>query len=141
MNIAARRNPKTVIPDLVDWFEEPFLTLKPYLGQAIRIEDYTEDGHYVVRAEIAGVDPEKGLEVAVGGGYLTIHAVRSSRTETQHRSEFRYGSFSRTVELPAGADAEDVTAEYANGVLTVKVGVKGEQHQAMKKIEVTSDKK
>ncbi len=141
MSIVLRRNPKTMIPDLMDWFEEPFLTLKPYLGQAIRIEDYTEDEHYVVRAEIAGVDPEKDLEVAVGGGYLTINAVRSSRTETQHRSEFRYGSFSRTVELPAGADAEDVTAEYTGGVLTVKVGLKAEQPGAMKKIEVSSDKK
>jgi len=141
MSIVLRRNPKTMIPELMDWFEEPFLTLKPYLGQAIRIEDYTEDGHYVVRAEIAGVDPEKELEVAVGGGYLTINAVRSSRTETQHRSEFRYGSFSRTVDLPAGADAEDVTAEYADGVLTVKVGLRSEQPGAMKKIEVSSDKK
>jgi hypothetical protein len=35
------RNPKTVIPDLIDWFEEPFLTLRPYLAQATRVEDYT----------------------------------------------------------------------------------------------------
>lgn len=56
MTITLRRDPRTVIPDFIDWFEEPFLTLRPYLGQAIRIEDYTEDGHYVVRAEIAGID-------------------------------------------------------------------------------------
>ena len=55
MTITLRRDPRTVIPDFIDWFEEPFLTLRPYLGQAIRVEDYTEDGHYVVRAEIAGI--------------------------------------------------------------------------------------
>ena len=51
MSIALLRNPRAVVPDLVDWFEEPFLTLRPYVGQAIRIEDYIEDGQYVVRAE------------------------------------------------------------------------------------------
>lgn len=29
MSIIVKRDPRTVIPDLVDWFEEPFLTLRP----------------------------------------------------------------------------------------------------------------
>jgi len=140
MSIVARRNPRTVVPDLVDWFEEPFLTLRPYLGQAIRIEDYTEDGQYVARAELAGIDPEKELEVSAGGGYLTIRAVRSGQVEGKHRSEFRYGSFSRTIELPPGADADDVTAEYSEGILTIRVAIKGEHQETMKKIQVTGKK-
>jgi HSP20 family protein len=83
-----------VVPDIIDWFEEPFLTLRPYLGQAIKVEDYTEDDHYVVRAEVAGIDPENELEVWAGTGYLTIRAARSGTFEGKHRSEFRYGSFS-----------------------------------------------
>jgi len=141
MSITLRRDPRTVIPDFIDWFEEPFLTLRPYLGRAIRIEDYTEDGHYVVRAEIAGIDPEKDLEISAGAGYLSIRAERSSQVEGKHRSEFRYGSFSRTLELPPGADTDDVTAEYADGILTVKVAVKGGQKEAVKKIPVTAGKK
>ena len=141
MNTILRRDPRTVIPEFIDWFEEPFLTLRPYLGQAIRIEDYTEDGHYVVRAEIAGIDPEKELEISAGAGYLSIRAERSSHVEGKHRSEFRYGSFSRTLELPPGADADDVTAEYANGILTVKVAVKGEPKEVVKRIPVTAGKK
>jgi HSP20 family protein len=133
-----RRDPRTVIPDFIDWFEEPFLTLMPYLGQAIRIEDYTEDGHYVVRAEIAGIDPEKDLEVSVGADYLTIHTERSSQVEGKHRSEFKYGTFSRTLALPPGADVDDVTAEYANGILTIKVAVKGERKETVKRIPVTA---
>lgn len=141
MSITLRRDPRTVIPDLIDWFEEPFLTLRPYPGQPIRIEDYTEDGHYVVRAEVAGIDPEKDLEVSVGADCLSIHAERSSQVESKHRSEFRYGSFSRTLPLPSGADIDDVTAEYANGILTIKVAIKGERKEAVKSIPVTAGKK
>lgn len=138
MSIALRKDPRAVIPDFIDWFEEPFLSLRPYLvGQPIRIEDYTEDGSYVVRAEIPGIDPEKELEVAVGDGYLSIHVQRSGRVEGRHHSEFRYGSFSRTVALPADADAGEVTAGYANGILTVKVALKSERPEAVKKIPVT----
>lgn len=138
MNAIQRRDPKGLLPDFLDWFEEPFLTLRPYLGQAIRIEDYMEDGRYVIRAEIAGIDPDRDLEVTTSGGYLTIHAQRSASVEDKHRSEFRYGSFSRTVALPAGADPDDVTAGYAKGILTVRVGLKGEEEKAVKKVAVTA---
>lgn len=138
MSIVLRRNPRTVIPDLVDWFEEPLLTLRPYLGQAIRIEDYAEDGQYVVRAEIAGIDPEKDLEITAGGGSLSISAVRAGEIEGKHRSEFRYGSFSRTLELPPGADTGAVTAEYADGILTIKIPVKSEPPETMTRIPVTT---
>jgi len=141
MSITLRRDPKTVVPDIIDWFEEPFLTLRPYLGQPIRIEDFVADGQYVVRAELAGLDPEKELDVLVGPGYLTIHAERSSKTEGKHRSEFRYGEFSRTVELPPGTDADNVTAEYADGILTVKAALKTEKPIAAKRVEVATAKK
>ena len=56
MTALLRRDPRSIFPDLVDWFEAPFVTLRPYLGQPMRIEDYIEDGRYVVRAELAGID-------------------------------------------------------------------------------------
>jgi HSP20 family protein len=115
--------------------------MRPYLGHAIKVEDYTEDGRYVVRADVAGIDPEKELEVLAGAGYLTIRAHRSGTVEDKHRTEFRYGTFSRTLQLPPGTDAGDVTAEYANGILTIKVGLPGERPEAMKKIQVTSGEK
>lgn len=140
MSINVRKDPRTVVPDIIDWFEEPFLTLRPYLGHAIKVEDYTEDGRYVVRADVAGIDP-KDLEVLAGGGYLTIRAHRSGTVEDKHRTEFRYGTFSRTLQLPPGTDAGDVTAEYANGILTIRVGVPAVRQEAMKKIQVASGEK
>ena len=138
MNNILHRDPKTLVPDFIEWFEEPFLTMRPYLGHAIKVEDYTEDGRYVVRAEIAGIDPEKELEVWAGSGYLTIRAVRAGKIEEKHRTEFRYGSFSRTVQLPPDADTDDVTTEYSHGILTVKLGLKGQQQGAMRRVQVAS---
>jgi HSP20 family molecular chaperone IbpA len=125
-----------MFPDLVEWFEEPFLTLRPYLGQPIRIEDFVEGDHYMVRAELAGIDPEKDVEVTVGSGYLTIRAERHDKTEGKHRTEFRYGSFSRSLPLPGDANADDVKASYDHGILTVFVGLKAEKKDEVKKIEV-----
>lgn len=141
MSNILHKNPKSVVPDLIDWFEEPFLTLRPYLGHAIKVEDYTQDGHYVIRAEVPGIDPEQELEVTAGAGYLTIRAVRSGKIEDKHRTEFRYGSFSRTVELPPNADASDVTASCDKGILTIKLGLKGEQREAMTRVQVSTSGK
>jgi HSP20 family protein len=140
MSTLLHRDPRTIFPGLVDWFEEPFLTLRPYLAQPIRVEEYVEDNHYMIRAELAGIDPEKDVEVTVGSGYLTIRAERSDKTEGKHRSEFRYGSFSRTMSLPANADEDAVTASYRDGILTISVGLRTEQPTSAKKIEVTTTK-
>jgi HSP20 family protein len=138
MSNLVRRDPKTVLPDLMDWFEAPFMTLRPLLVQPIRVEEYVEGDHYMIKAELAGIEPEKDLEVTVESGYLTIHAERSDRTEGKHRSEFRYGSFTRSLALPATADQDDITASYRDGILTISIGLKTEKKEPGKKIEVTS---
>lgn len=75
--------------------------------------------------------------VTAGSGYLTIHAHRSGISEGKHRSEFRYGSFTRTVTLPDMANPDDVSATYHDGILAVSVGVKTAQtDQAPRKIPV-----
>ena len=140
MSTLLRRDPRTMFPDLVEWFEEPFVTLRPYLAQPIRIEDFVEDGHYLVRAELAGIDPAKDVEVTVGSGYLTIRAERHDKTESKHRTEFRYGSFSRSLPLPGDANPDDITASFDHGILTVSVGLKAAKKDEVKKIEVKPSK-
>ena len=75
-----------------------------------------------------------------GPAYLTIHAERSDKTEGKHRSEFRYGSFTRSLPLPSQADEDDVTATYHDGILTISVGLHGEKKESVKKIEVKAAK-
>ncbi len=101
----------------------------------LALEDSIENGHYVVRAEIPGVDPDKDVEVSVEGRHLTIKAERCEQRQNKGRSEFTYGSFFRSVSLPQGADADRVEASYSKGILTVSVPV-AEPEAAAKKIEV-----
>lgn len=101
---------------------------------AMRIEELTEDDHMVVRAELPGVDPAKDVDISIDHGRLRIRAERRERSETEDegrtRSEFRYGSFERTVPLPPGATEDDVKATYRDGILEVRVPVDGEKAEA-----------
>lgn len=131
------RDPRTMFPDLVEWFEEPFLTLRPYLSQALRIEDYIEDGHYVLRAEFPGIDPKRDLEVVAAPGYVSIRAHRAGTVDNKLHSEFRYGWFNRTVELPKGTDTDGMTASYDAGVLTIRAGMKGTEQEEPRSVPIT----
>jgi len=119
--------------------ESPFTVLRPLAAQPIRVEEFVQDGHYVVRAELPGIDPEKQAEVTVGKGVLVIRAERHEEHEGKYRSEFRYGAFSRQIPLPGAANADDVRATYRRGVLEVRVGLKEAAPAAARKIPVTRD--
>lgn len=124
-------------PDLLDWLESPLPAVLPFgSAQTFRIEDYTEDGTYMIRAELPGVDPDKDLEVTVEPGVLTIHAERHEETREDRHSEFKYGSLTRTVTLPEGADPDKITATYDKGILTVTVPVPEEAKPATRRITV-----
>jgi HSP20 family protein len=113
-----------VMPDMLDWLDMPWATLLPFApNQAFRVEDYVKDDRYVVRAELPGVDPDQDIEVTVTDGTLTIHAERHEEHKEPHHSEFRYGSFDRSVTLPERADTEHITARYDKGILEVSVPV------------------
>lgn len=142
MSLPARRATRTFLPDVGDFLGSfPTITgLRPMVdAHAIRVEDEIEDGRYVVRAEIPGIDPDKEVDITVHSGVLTIEAERSERTSAKGHSEFRYGSFSRSVTLPAGADEDSVSAEYVDGILTVTVAL-GEASQARKHVSIKHGK-
>jgi HSP20 family protein len=91
------------------------------LTHYIPVESYLENGTYVVRADLPGVDPDKDIEVNVDADVLTIHGERRDEEHDNAHSEVRYGSFTRSVRLPKGADSSDVTARYDAGVLVVSM--------------------
>jgi len=114
-----------MFPDLADWLESPWTGPPPFMAaKTFRVEEVAKDDRYVIRADLPGLDPENDIEVTVYGRTLTIHAERRQENSGPYRSEFRYGSLTRSVTLPAKADAKDVTARYEKGVLEVSVPVR-----------------
>jgi HSP20 family protein len=84
------------------------------------------DGNLVVSADLPGLT-EKDVKVEVNNDFLVIRGERKLEQEADergiHRTERRYGEFYRAIALPEGADAEQVRAEFQNGVLRVTIPV------------------
>ena len=137
MSTLTRRDHLGPFTDVFDWLESPWTVLRPAASHPMRMEDYVKDGTYVLRAELPGVDPDKDIEVTVSKGVLMISAHRQEETEGKHRSEFRYGAFTRSVTLPEGADEDHIRASYDSGILEVIVTLKDHAaKQALKRVPV-----
>ncbi|HTJ70904.1 MAG TPA: Hsp20/alpha crystallin family protein [Actinospica sp.] len=128
--------------DLFDLFPSIFPSgQSPQAAQAIRIEAHFEPDAFVLRAELPGIDPAHDVEVSVSEDVLTLRAERTEVQKEKHHSEFRYGSFSRALRLPPDAKAEEITATYAAGILTVNVPLSKPPKKSARTIEVKSTEK
>jgi HSP20 family protein len=138
-----RRDPQTM--DLASLFSRPMFTWPDWLAQQfqafaeteqIAVEEFEEDGKHVVRAELPGVDPDRDVEVTVQDGMLHIRAERREETKTEKphyfRQELHYGACVRNIALPAGCSEEDVTADYSDGILTIRLPLAQEKAAATK---------
>jgi len=90
---------------------------------------------YVFQAELPGFEPED-FDVRVSGNTLTIRAEHKDEQNSKNGSSYRYGSFTRTMTLPHGAETDNVNARYHSGVLEVHLP-KSKSTQS-RKIEVRS---
>lgn len=90
------------------------------------LESYLEKGKLVIRLDLPGIDPEN-VEIIAAGDHLTIRGRRERAQDEQGKDFFHrevcYGSFERSVRMPAGVKSEDVKASYKNGVLELTVQV------------------
>jgi HSP20 family molecular chaperone IbpA len=139
---AVVKHAPTPVNDLMDWLEAgfPLAWRPPAVGHHLRIEEFVDDDTFVLRAELPGIDPARDVEIEIGDGRLTISGERREEHKEKTRREFHYGSFSRTVSLPAGIQEEDVTATYVDGVLEVRVPIAAARPQT-RKIEVKASAK
>src|SRR3954454_622398 len=79
---------------------------------------------FVLRADLPGLS-ESDVNIEVEDRVLTISGERKSEHETTkegyHRVERAFGTFSRSLTLPEGIDAESVEASFDRGVLEVRI--------------------
>jgi HSP20 family protein len=93
----------------------------------ISVDEYRDGDTQVIRAELPGIDPDQDVELTVTDGLLRIDAERRVERDTEDkgytRHELRYGRFTRTLPIPEGASADDVTATYRDGILEIRIPV------------------
>jgi HSP20 family protein len=115
---------ETLFSDWPTMFRRPFVVVPEGLD-AIRADEFVEDGIAVVRVEMAGIDPEKDVQISLDGDVLHISAERREEDEKLERDytrrELRYGSFRRDLLVPTGTSEADVTASYKDGILEIRV--------------------
>lgn len=99
------------------------------------------DGEYRVTAELPGMTADD-IDIKLSDGTITIRGEKSEEKKEEKEdylvSERRYGQFQRTLSLPSGVDADAVSADFANGVLTVTLPKTPEAKQKERKVEVKS---
>ena len=87
--------------------------------------DLVESGdHFVLRADLPGMS-EEDIKIELEDGTLTVSGERKAEHETGEEGYYRVerasGSFSRSLTLPKGVNADGVTAGFDRGVLEVRI--------------------
>jgi HSP20 family protein len=109
-------------------------------GFSPRLNVAESDTEIEVTAELPGID-EQDVEITISQDVLTIKGEKKQEQEetegSLYRMERRYGSFCRSIELPAGVvDVDETQASYKNGVLTVLLPKLEEAQETTKRIAV-----
>lgn len=93
----------------------------------------------VTRIDLPGMTKDD-VTVEVTDNHLVISGERKKETEETkdnvYRAERSYGSFYRTVPLPAGVKVEDIKAEFTNGVLEVVMPLPAKAKPAARQIPI-----
>lgn len=95
-----------------------------------------------VTAELPGMD-EKDIEVSLSRDALTIRGEKQEESEDSgqgyYHMERSFGSFSRSIPVPPGIDAEKVAAKFNKGVLTILIPKAGKAVTDRQKIQVRTE--
>ncbi|HXF81816.1 MAG TPA: Hsp20/alpha crystallin family protein [bacterium] len=113
--------------DLMNLFDRVFsqTTMPAPTRFTPAMEAYYREGHLVVRAELAGVDP-KSVDVSFARNTLTIKGQRTAPevpADDRVFGEIPYGTFERTINLPEGLDPEHIKARWHEGILEISIPV------------------
>ena len=94
----------------------------PLTGWAPALDVHEDKDSFIVRTELPGLKRED-IEVSLHDGALLISGERKAEVKQEgvevHRQERYYGKFQRALTLPAPVAADQIKAQYKDGVLTV----------------------
>jgi len=106
------------------------------------VDIYQSNDHEVVlKAELPDMDRE-AIDINIENFVLTIKGEKKLsgdvKEEQFHHVERRYGTFTRSFSLPQTVDPNRVSAEYKDGVLTVRLPLREEAKPRSIKVEVAA---
>jgi HSP20 family protein len=106
-------------------FFEPFFDIAPLRSSRVPAIDVkeTENG-YSLEAELPGIT-DKDIELKLEGNMLTLATKKEERKEEKKDhyllKERKSYSFTRSFVVPEDVDAEKISAEFKNGLLTLSL--------------------
>lgn len=139
--------------DMERWFEETFRRpfFSPWMPRFRFPEirelrefspsvDIFEDGNdVVVKTELPGMGKDD-IEVNITDDVITISGEKKSEEKIEKKDYFRlersYGSFSRSLTLPAEIQTDKAKAAFKDGVLEVRIPKSEAAIQKVKKVKI-----
>jgi HSP20 family protein len=122
--VGSRLDPTSVFEDFIEDFLAPVSTPPSARRWMPAVDVLEKDGDLILRAELPGLE-EKDIDLKLEGNVLTLKGERKlenrENRDNYQRIESFYGTFSRSFTLPESADRDKISADYKNGILTVKV--------------------
>jgi HSP20 family molecular chaperone IbpA len=104
-----------------------------------KIEARQEDGEFVIRAELAGLEA-RDITVDVGDDAVTIHGERREQHKRRRGdlvvSEISYGEFHRAIPLPEGVIADNAVATFRDGVLEIRMPAPPSEVRRGRRLEI-----
>lgn len=122
---------------------EPFRSFGERVADwfAPRSEAKATNAHYEITVELPGVDKDD-IDIQLHDGVLTVkgekHSERKEEGEGYFFSEREYGRFQRTFRLPGDVRDDQVSADFANGVLKIRVPKSAPEKEQARKIKVNA---
>jgi HSP20 family protein len=112
-----------------DWF-------KPSLDVA------SDEKEYSIKVELPGIDPTN-ISLEYSSDTLKIKGEKRQEKEEKDKDFYRiersYGSFQRILDIPEDADADNITSNYKDGVLSITIPRKQLPKKETKKIEIKTE--
>lgn len=106
---------------LFEGMERGLRAMRPELNFSPTAEIKHDGEDLELALELPGIDPKEDVKLRIQGNRLLISGEKRRERSENGYTEFSYGSFSRSIELPSGITEEHISASYDAGVLRVRI--------------------
>jgi HSP20 family protein len=130
-----------------EFFDRP-LDISPFAGDFSELGDFSPkmdlsetEKEITLSAELPGIEPEE-IDISLDGSTLIIrgekHAEKEDKDKHYYRLERSYGSFQRSIPLPAEVDESKIEATLKKGLLEVRMPKTKEAQERKKSIPINT---